>query len=194
MNSTQTWGTSQARWRQLRASSGGSSDATSKASFPLHNTEARQHQRNFDVTADVILSCCCCCCCCCPSAGAEDWEQEKRPASRRLGLSTGFGRFFCFATAYASTASFFGNTLFWCQRGAAETLWLAPARSLGSFICCCFLACVYSARGHKSNHGFLSIFLFFGGIKGKGGWRGEGKGLEEKRICKNDQNLHAVLK
>ena len=31
---------------QLRASSDGSSDATSKASFPLHNTEAR-HQGNF---------------------------------------------------------------------------------------------------------------------------------------------------
>ena len=30
--------------RQLRASSGGSSDATSKASFPLHNTEEQQHQ------------------------------------------------------------------------------------------------------------------------------------------------------
>ena len=43
--------------RQLRASSGGSSDARSKASFPLYNTEARQHQRNLDVTSDVVLSC-----------------------------------------------------------------------------------------------------------------------------------------
>ena len=43
-----------------------SSDATSKASFPLHDTEARQHQGNLDVTSDVVLSCCCC-----PSAGAE---------------------------------------------------------------------------------------------------------------------------
>ena len=60
-------GTSQARRRQLRASSGGSSDATSKASFPLHNTEARQHRGNLDVTSDVVLSCCCCC----PSAGAD---------------------------------------------------------------------------------------------------------------------------
>ena len=60
-------GRSQARRRQLRASSGGSSDATSKASFPLHNTEARQHQGNLDVTSDVILSYCCCC----PFAGAD---------------------------------------------------------------------------------------------------------------------------
>ena len=59
-------GTSQARRRQLRASSGESSDATSKASFPLHNTEARQHQGNLDVTSYVVLSCCCC-----PSAGAD---------------------------------------------------------------------------------------------------------------------------
>ena len=71
-------GTSQARRRQLRASSGGSSDATSKASFPLHNTEARQHQGNLDVTSDVVLSCCCCCCCCCPSAGAEDSDWLKK--------------------------------------------------------------------------------------------------------------------
>ena len=48
---------------KLRAASGGSSDATSNASFPL---EARQHQRNLDVTSDVTLSCCCC-----PSAGAD---------------------------------------------------------------------------------------------------------------------------
>ena len=40
--------TSQARRRQLRASSGGSSEAKSKASFPLHNTEARQHQRTLE--------------------------------------------------------------------------------------------------------------------------------------------------
>ena len=60
------YGTSQARRRQLRASSGGSSDATSIDSFPLHNTEARQHQGNLDVTSDVVLSCCCC-----PSAGAD---------------------------------------------------------------------------------------------------------------------------
>ena len=60
-------GTPQARRRQLRASSGGSSDATSKASFPLHNAEARQHQGNLDVTSDVVLSCCCC-----PSAGADE--------------------------------------------------------------------------------------------------------------------------
>ena len=46
------------RRRQLRASSGRSSDATSKASFPLHNTEARQHQGKLDVTSDVVLSCC----------------------------------------------------------------------------------------------------------------------------------------
>ena len=39
-----------------------------KPLFPLHNTEARQHQGNLDVTSDVVLSCCCCCC---PSAGAE---------------------------------------------------------------------------------------------------------------------------
>ena len=57
---------SQARRRQLRASSGGSSDATSKASFPLHNTEVRQQQGNLDVLSAVVLSCCCC-----PSAGAE---------------------------------------------------------------------------------------------------------------------------
>ena len=43
-------GTFRVRRRQLRASSGGSSDATSKASFPLHNTEARQHQGNLDVS------------------------------------------------------------------------------------------------------------------------------------------------
>ena len=41
---------------------------TSKASFPLHNTEARQQQWDLDVTSDVLLSCCCCCC---PSAGAD---------------------------------------------------------------------------------------------------------------------------
>ena len=57
---------SQARRRQLRASSGGSSDVRSKASFPLHNTEARQHQGHLDVTSDVVLNCCYC-----PSAGVE---------------------------------------------------------------------------------------------------------------------------
>ena len=36
--------------RQLRALFGGSSDATSKASFPLHNTETRQHQRNLSAS------------------------------------------------------------------------------------------------------------------------------------------------
>ena len=60
----------------MRASSGGSSDATSKASFPLHNTEARQHQGNSDITSDVVLSCCC------PSAGADLKEVLRR---RRLG-------------------------------------------------------------------------------------------------------------
>ena len=68
------WGTSQARRRQLRASSGGSSDATSKASFPLQNTEARQHQGNLDVTSDVVLSCCCC-----PSAGANKCWHAQEP-------------------------------------------------------------------------------------------------------------------
>ena len=77
-----------ARRRQLRASSGGSSDATSEASFPLHNTEARQQQGNLDVTSDVVLSCCCCCCCyccCCPSAGAEK-RGPKRPFSATNNL------------------------------------------------------------------------------------------------------------
>ena len=69
------WGTSQARRRQLRASSGGSSDATSKASFPLHNTEARQHQGNLDVTSDGVLSCCCC-----PSAGAHWTDFQEMNA------------------------------------------------------------------------------------------------------------------
>ena len=75
---TEKQGTSQARRRQLRASSDGSSDATSKASFPLHNTEAQQNQGNLDVTSDVVLSCCCC-----PSADAEDnvmhFLAEKMP-------------------------------------------------------------------------------------------------------------------
>ena len=69
--------------------SSGSSDATSKTSFPLHNTETRQHQGNLDVTSDVVLSCCCCCCCCCcPSAGADEvpsmllLEQLGYPPSR----------------------------------------------------------------------------------------------------------------
>ena len=32
-------------------------DVTSKASFPLHNAEARRHQENLDVTSDVVLRC-----------------------------------------------------------------------------------------------------------------------------------------
>ena len=59
-------GTSHARRRQLGASSGGSSEATFKTSFPLHNTEARQNQGNLDVILDVVLSCCCR-----PSTGAD---------------------------------------------------------------------------------------------------------------------------
>ena len=35
--------------------SGGSSEATSKASFPLHNKEARQHQGNLDVTSNLLF-------------------------------------------------------------------------------------------------------------------------------------------
>ena len=72
-------GTSQARRRQLRASSGESSDATSKTYFPLHNTEARQHQGNLDVTSDVFLSCCCC-----PSAGAEQRTKIKNKNSSQI--------------------------------------------------------------------------------------------------------------
>ena len=75
-------GNAQARRRQLRASSGGSSDATSKASFPLHNTETRQHQGNLDVTSDVVLSCCCC-----PSAGADLNSEPKRVVSKRVVLA-----------------------------------------------------------------------------------------------------------
>ena len=56
----------------------------SKASFPLHNTEARQHQGNLDVTSDVVLSCCCC-----PSAGA-DYRED---VAIDLGLTV--GSYFC---------------------------------------------------------------------------------------------------
>ena len=82
------YGTSQARRRQLKASSGGSSDATSKASCPLHNTEARQHQGNLDVTSDVVLSCCCC-----PSTGADCWllsleERETQQYTSNLYCNT----------------------------------------------------------------------------------------------------------
>ena len=60
------------RRRQLRASFGGSSDATFKTDFPPHNTETRQHQGNLDVTANVVLTCCCC-----PSAGAEPSQLKQ---------------------------------------------------------------------------------------------------------------------
>ena len=74
----------QARRRQLRASSDGSSDATSKASFPLRNTEARQHQGNVDVTSDVVLSYRCC-----PSAGAEIRPLIAHLDGSRWVISTG---------------------------------------------------------------------------------------------------------
>ena len=60
------WETSKGRQQQLLASSLGALDATSKAPFPLWQTEARQHELNKDVAADVCSSCNCC-----PYAGFE---------------------------------------------------------------------------------------------------------------------------
>ena len=52
-------GPQRGRQRQLLPSSLGTLDATSKATFPGWQTEARQHKRNKDVASDVCFSCSC---------------------------------------------------------------------------------------------------------------------------------------
>ena len=65
--------------RQLLPSSLGALDATSKVSFPLWETEARQHRRNKNCATDVCLSCSCC-----PWAGADSFPGHRRLSSYSL--------------------------------------------------------------------------------------------------------------
>ena len=61
-----SWETSKGRQGQSLPSSLGTLDASSKVTFPLLQTEARQHKCCQDVTSDVRLSCSSC-----PWAGAD---------------------------------------------------------------------------------------------------------------------------